>query len=221
VKDDKMKRAYSIIMHFNYYIIASSTLRLWKGESFVDSNFVNFVELFLTSSLNITMSQVYIALLYINQLSQRLRSEQRKEYSEYRIFITALMLADSTCNDACIMTITWSKLSGIPTSEIIGMRKEFLEKLDYRIHVPEQMYNGWAQCLELMIASYHPGSALVSMKYLGRDILHLSEQSYIINYPARLPISSANYLSNNFTAKTPVPAPFNISNIKQMNGNFI
>jgi hypothetical protein len=157
------------------FTIASLTLQLWKGESFVDSKFVNYVELIIKSSLNIGMPHVCIALLYINQLSQRLQSEKRKKSSEYRIFLTAFMLADTTCNDSHIQTMTWSNVSGIPTLEIIGMRKEFLEKLDYRIHVPPQFYNEWMQSLNLMIVSYHPGSVFSSMQHGIHCIPHCSK----------------------------------------------
>lgn len=135
----------------NPVIVANTIIQLWKFESIADKNFTNFVRDILKSRLNIKSSIIYMALYYIHQLSQRL-SAKRQQFSEYRIFVTSLILAESFNNDAVHSISTWSRICGMQKDEIIAMRIEFLNVLDYQLFISELNYKKWTLSLNLMIS---------------------------------------------------------------------
>jgi hypothetical protein len=133
--------------------IAKAVLLLWKGSksSVVDERFTKFIAFTLKGSSNImTLPVVYTALYYVYQIS-RISTLQRAKLSEYRVFLTSLILADISLNDCSYKIISWSRLSGISSAEIIAMKKEFLEILDYDLNLCYEDYHQWVNALNKMV----------------------------------------------------------------------
>jgi hypothetical protein len=133
--------------------IAKAVLLLWKGakNSVVDERFTKFIGLTLKGSSNImTLPVVYTALYYVHRIS-RISTLQRAKNSEYRVFLTSLVLADIALNDCSYKIVSWSRLSGIASDEIIAMKKEFLEILDYDLNLCYEDYYLWVNSLNKMV----------------------------------------------------------------------
>ena len=132
--------------------IAKSIQILWNKNNPMDPHFPNYIYNVLKPiSHKITLSVIYCALKYINKISDITRN--KTPYSEYKVFIIAMHLADIQLNDKPYTLSTWSKLSGICIDNIKLMRKDFLILLDYNINISNEEYKLWTSNSSTTISS--------------------------------------------------------------------
>ncbi len=76
---------------------------------------------------------------------KRLRSNLLKAFTgaEFRVFGTALVLAQKYLDDNRYTNRTWSKILGIPLNELNEMEMEFLQQINYDIHITCDEYKDW------------------------------------------------------------------------------
>ncbi len=60
-----------------------------------------------------------------------------------RMFLTALILASKYLQDRNYSARAWSKISGLRTSEINTNEMAFLAAIEWKLHVPEPLFNRW------------------------------------------------------------------------------
>lgn len=111
------------------------------------SRFVAFVKDTLRTT-QVSISVLILALLYIRRLKLQHPQLKGHEGSEYRLCVTALMLANKFLDDHTYTNKTWSDISGISLKDVTKMEVEFWLGLQMRIHVSVQDYDKWMQTLD-------------------------------------------------------------------------
>ncbi|KAI9737909.1 MAG: hypothetical protein M1834_009279 [Cirrosporium novae-zelandiae] len=60
-----------------------------------------------------------------------------------RMFLSALILASKYLQDRNFSARAWSKISGLPVTEISTNELTFLKAVDWKLHMPEQIFQKW------------------------------------------------------------------------------
>jgi hypothetical protein len=115
-----------------------------------DTKFLNFVASVL-SQTNSSSSILLLSLFYMKKLSTRV-SLKGAQGSEYRIWLTSLILADVFLNDNAFLIQSWSTVSGLKSQEIVAMRREFLTGLRFDLMPKESDYVSWVSDIEEFVA---------------------------------------------------------------------
>lgn len=89
----------------------------------------------------LTPTALSLALYYIYRLKSKPISAHAN--SEYRVFTTALVLANKFLDDNTYTNVTWAKMTKLPLAEISVMEIEFLKCLQYRLVVRDAEWTGW------------------------------------------------------------------------------
>ncbi|CAE6534107.1 unnamed protein product [Rhizoctonia solani] len=112
--------------------------------------FVSFVADLLATT-QVSQSVITLALRYIYTLKQSNPSIRGRRGSEYRLAVTALMLANKFLDDNTYTNKTWSDVSRISLAEINQMEKEFLNGLGHNLYVDLATYESWVLMLTGLI----------------------------------------------------------------------
>lgn len=81
-----------------------------------------------------------------------------------RMFLAALILASKYLQDRNYSSRAWSKISGLSTAEINQNESAFLHAISWRLHVTNEVYNRWIECVNNFNSPRlppSPGSAVV------------------------------------------------------------
>lgn len=114
--------------------------------AYQDVAFMNFVQGVL-SQTNSPSSTLLLSLFYMKKLSAWVSLVGSKG-SEYRIWLTSLILADAFLNDNAFKMDSWSKVSSLNPAECVAMRREFLTGLRFELRPTEQEYIHWLNGVE-------------------------------------------------------------------------
>ncbi|KAI8905537.1 hypothetical protein EDD86DRAFT_211707 [Gorgonomyces haynaldii] len=116
---------------------------LWHGRPLDCTAFANYMNRILVCTpTNLYDNVLLTALYYVYRLSQVTRDNKQPK-SEYRVLVTALMLADSYLNDNAYSVKSWAQVSSFSPKELIAMRREFLNSLGYGLHLSRVEYSRW------------------------------------------------------------------------------
>ncbi|ORZ17857.1 cyclin-domain-containing protein, partial [Absidia repens] len=122
---------------------------IWIGPSSKKINTDGF-KLFckkIFKDTQISTCCILLALYYLRQLRSTYPALRATQGSEFRIFTTALILANKYLDDNTFTNKTWSDVSGIPVRELNIMEIEYLTALNYKLHVHCVRFGSWAnQC---------------------------------------------------------------------------
>ncbi|QRV76827.1 cyclin [Ceratobasidium sp. AG-Ba] len=168
--------------------------------------FVAFISDLLATT-QVSQSVITLALHYIYTLKQANPSIRGRRGSEYRLAVTALMLANKFLDDNTYTNKTWSDVSRISLSEINQMEKEFLSGLNHNLYVDLATYESWVRML----------SGLIDAKEREADAYRRRHQQDIprLSVPVRQQPSSHRARSSSptfaFTFTHPVSAPGPVS----------
>ncbi|CAE6451379.1 unnamed protein product [Rhizoctonia solani] len=105
----------------------------------------------LLATTQVSQSVITLALRYIYMLKQSNPSIRGRRGSEYRLAVTALMLANKFLDDNTYTNKTWSDVSRISLREINQMEKEFLNGLGHNLYVDLATYDSWVLMLTGLI----------------------------------------------------------------------
>ncbi|KAG8742118.1 hypothetical protein FRC10_001988 [Ceratobasidium sp. 414] len=105
----------------------------------------------LLATTQVSQSVITLALHYIYTLKRANPSIRGRRGSEYRLAVTALMLANKFLDDNTYTNKTWSDVSRISLSEINQMEKEFLNGLGHNLYVDLATYDSWVRMLDGLI----------------------------------------------------------------------
>lgn len=82
-----------------------------------------------------------------------------------RMFLAALILASKYLQDRNYSARAWSKISGLSTAEINQNETAFLHAVNWRLHITNELYNKWIECVNRFNSSPQlppsPGPAVV------------------------------------------------------------
>lgn len=98
---------------------------------------------------NSSLSVVTTALFFFQKISISTRNKQ-SPLGIYHVFVACLVLADALLNDTAIDISSWSIVSMIKKQDILRMRAEILETLDYRLNISVEEYTDWLIKLDLL-----------------------------------------------------------------------
>jgi hypothetical protein len=90
-----------------------------------------------------------------------------------RMFLAALILASKYLQDRNYSARAWSRISGLKTEEINTNEMAFLKAVNWKLHVPESLFERWQDIL-IKYTSHQPptpGSSLLSMVYDWKTIV--------------------------------------------------
>ncbi|KUI60156.1 G1/S-specific cyclin pas1 [Cytospora mali] len=84
-----------------------------------------------------------------------------------RMFLSALILASKYLQDRNYSARAWSKISGLATHEINQNEMAFLLTVDWNLHITEEVYNRWTDCVMKHTPSQppSPGSGIATMQF--------------------------------------------------------
>jgi Cyclin len=127
--------------------LSNAVTLLWLGKAQNDKQFARYIrDVMRPINPRITLSVVYCSLYYIHRLSHLCQTKKAPR-SEYRIVVAALILGDIAINDHPYSVKSWSKLSGFSQRNIVAMRREFLQILDYNLVIRHEAYTQWVVTL--------------------------------------------------------------------------
>ncbi|KAI8339577.1 cyclin-domain-containing protein, partial [Chlamydoabsidia padenii] len=104
----------------------------------------------LFKDTQISSGCVLLALYYLDQLKSIYPTLPN---SELRLFTIALILANKYLDDNTFTNKTWSEVSGIPLRELNWMEMEYLDALDYSLHVHCFRFCSWVRQCECWIST--------------------------------------------------------------------
>lgn len=97
-------------------------------------------------------STLQVALYYLVLLKSKLpctsaenESPCRAMQCGRRMFLSALMLASKYLQDRNYSARAWSKISGLRSNEINENEREYLQLIDYELHVPKESFDVWSK----------------------------------------------------------------------------
>lgn len=166
--------------------IALKILASWTNKHHSESHiqaFANFInKIIMRTANNITLNVICLALYFVHKVSLKSTHIEKAPYSEYRVFLTSMIVADIALNDNAYLVKSWAQVSGIPAFEIIQMRHEFLEKLSYDINVPQIKFNAWIELLQSEIDSVQQSRFAFSHQRNRTFEFRMRNQEMIIGY---------------------------------------
>ncbi|KAK9362675.1 hypothetical protein V1504DRAFT_314266 [Lipomyces starkeyi] len=116
------------------------------------------------STLQVALYYLYLLRPHVRDPS-RLKGSMGALHCGRRTFLTSLILASKYLQDKNYSARAWSKISGLSTTEINANEMSFLIAVDWKIHVPEDVYERWSSVL------------LSSTCLVGRKRQHLASRS--------------------------------------------
>ncbi|KAK4700430.1 hypothetical protein P7C70_g5817, partial [Phenoliferia sp. Uapishka_3] len=138
---------------------AESICFLWFDNSRIPSKhqlvptekFLRFCHDVLATT-QVSHSVVILALLFIYRLKHK-NQICGAPGSEFRLCVTALMMANKVLDDNTYTAKTWSDVSSLELKPLVAGELEFLSGIDYQCHVSEQDFGGWIKLLEGHVAA--------------------------------------------------------------------
>lgn len=171
------------------------TLRLFPRRRFTD-----FVRNMLNTT-QVSKSVIILALLYIHRLKSKNPGLRGQDGSEFRLFVTALMLANKFLDDHTYTNKTWSELSGLKLKDVTKMEIEFWLGLSSNIHASDADFRSWIGTLEILAErrqlalSAHEAEKLrqAALRQQGFAHHHSSARQSALLHPHQAPGLTAVY----------------------------
>jgi len=89
---------------------------------------------------NVSTGCLVCALLYIDRFMQRNKSILLTSRSVHRLLITSVVVSMKFLDDLYYNNVYYAKIGGIPTSEMNSLELEFLFRLNFDLHAPQEEY---------------------------------------------------------------------------------
>ncbi|EGF84101.1 hypothetical protein BATDEDRAFT_36449 [Batrachochytrium dendrobatidis JAM81] len=122
-----------------------------------------------------SLPHILIALLYVARLRQLVPANITGEGSEYRVFVSALILAQKFHSDDRYSNRAWAAITKLPLVEINTMEREFLLSIGNRLHVRDTDYSKWEETIRVLGQEHSVAQAAAH--------LHQLEFSHPSKYP--------------------------------------
>jgi len=89
---------------------------------------------------NVSTGCLVCALLYIDRFMQRNKAILLTSRSVHRLLITSVVVSMKFLDDLYYNNVYYAKIGGIPTSEMNALELEFLFRLNFDLHAPQEEY---------------------------------------------------------------------------------
>jgi len=89
---------------------------------------------------NVSTGCLVCALLYIDRFMQRNKNILLTSRSVHRLLITSVVVSMKFLDDLYYNNVYYAKIGGIPTSEMNALELEFLFRLNFDLHAPQEEY---------------------------------------------------------------------------------
>lgn len=146
--------------------LSSSIILLWTGSPPSHSQYSKFAsqitQILSRTRASLSPTLIFTAFFLLSKVSSKSYCLQKKPSSEFNIFITSLIIADIYLNDNPYRLKSWSELSEISIRNLVIMKKEFLEYLDYDINVTTDEYQQWVTRLYPLIVLHYSAPVIQS-----------------------------------------------------------
>ncbi|KAJ3017490.1 hypothetical protein HKX48_003518 [Thoreauomyces humboldtii] len=119
------------------------------GTSAWYPSFVKAVHNLITRA-SCTLPHILISLLYVTRLRNAIPSTHTGEGSEFRVFVSSLILAQKYHTDERFANKTWANMTGLPLRDINTMEREFLTGVGGRLHVTREDYERWLRSVQAL-----------------------------------------------------------------------
>lgn len=129
---------------YNQDVRLSSRARLIPSDKFVA-----FVQSVLQAT-KVSDSIVRLSLYYIYKLKIRHHGLQGQPGSEYRLFLTSLILANKFLDDYTFTNETWSEVSHTPLPEITKMETQLFSGIGNNATLSPDRFNWWSSTLDML-----------------------------------------------------------------------
>ncbi|KAI8927536.1 hypothetical protein BC831DRAFT_412849, partial [Entophlyctis helioformis] len=152
--------------------IATLSYSIWHGRSFAEmsatptpglKHYARFTMDILRAT-GLSFSVVLLSLKFIYRLKTRRPELKGAEGSECRLLVCALMLAMKYLMDNTYSNKTWHKVSRIPLQEINVTEMEFLDQVNFDLHVEEEDYFEWLAFIEQAVVQFRRITAEVQQQ---------------------------------------------------------
>jgi len=101
---------------------------------------------------NVSPGCLVCALLYIDRFMQRNKSILLTSRSVHRLLITSVVVSMKFLDDLYYNNVYYAKIGGIPTSEMNSLELEFLFRLNFDLHAPQEEYERYKYELQVHAA---------------------------------------------------------------------
>jgi hypothetical protein len=130
--------------------VADAVLLLWSGKVYCHPRLVTYIkEIIKPVSNHVTKNILYTALYFVHKLS--LKYEERKKGTEYSAFLAGLIVADIITHDNAYSVTSWSRVSHRGKGDILALRREVLEILDYNLYVSLNDFREWVAHVDVIL----------------------------------------------------------------------
>ncbi|KAK0729800.1 hypothetical protein B0H67DRAFT_476734 [Lasiosphaeris hirsuta] len=86
-----------------------------------------------------------------------------------RMFLAALILASKYLQDRNYSARAWSKISGLHTNEINQNEMAFLLAVNWKLHITDDVYNRWTECVMKFTPPQPPASGAAAQRLYERQ----------------------------------------------------
>ena len=111
--------------------------------------FISFVTRVLTTT-QVSDSVIKLCLYYIYRLKVRHNGLQGETGSEYRLFLTSLIMANKFLDDYTFTNKTWAEITNMSLHEITKMEAQLFLGIDNNASVSLATYNWWCCTLDML-----------------------------------------------------------------------
>lgn len=118
-----------------------------RHQVFPTERFVSFVENILRTT-QVSQSVVVVLLYYIYRLKKRRAGLIGQHGSEYRLFLTSLILSNKFLDDYTYTNKTWADLSKTPLKEVTKMESQMYAGMGANANVTPSDYAWWCSALK-------------------------------------------------------------------------
>ncbi|KDE09420.1 hypothetical protein MVLG_00323 [Microbotryum lychnidis-dioicae p1A1 Lamole] len=156
-----------------------ASLNFSKQQSAPTDRFLSFCQELLATT-QVSHSVVILALLLVSRLKAR-NQITGSPGSEFRALIISLMIANKVVDDNTYTAKTWADVSSLELKPLVAGEAEFLQGLEWSVHVTERDFNAWVKLLQGHISTRKSQHAAHSKPRLQL------EEGYYRTKPTRSP----------------------------------
>ncbi|KAL4399814.1 cyclin-dependent protein serine/threonine kinase regulator [Malassezia pachydermatis] len=165
-----------------------------KNQLFPTEQFQAFVQRVLKTT-QVSQSVINLALYYISQLKTRHNNLQGQSGSEYRLFLTSLILANKFLDDYTYTNKTWSDVSRTSLKEITKMEMQLLSGLGTTAYISPTAYADWCNMLKKL------------QRQRDIDVQWLSWREEVTKDCSSSPVAMVSPLNKSPLSNMPLPNP--------------
>ncbi|KAJ3417051.1 hypothetical protein HDV05_007533 [Chytridiales sp. JEL 0842] len=148
----------------------SSTSRLTKSYTALHTPPLHTLALRALTVAHLPFHTLILALLFVHRLTSTSSSSaaHKKINTPPKLFLAGLMLADIQLSDAPLSVKAWSLLSGLETVEVVAVRREAVERLEFAVCVGVEAYGVWLGSVKRFFGEEKMREAAKGRGALGR-----------------------------------------------------